>query len=235
VATPRPIKSHGDDASELRGFTSRKLDWLSALASDPEVSHLAFRVASRIAESFNKDTSVGILSDTVILDDLPAIADRFQLNKVRKQLEELGWLEITRGNGNKGTRYRMLEANVNRFLDIRVQKRDERNEDRAARRSRDGRSKRAVVREPHKRPSRRGPKTTSGVVPRPPVHLKTPSEIPQGRKKQDERSPNLGLHDDELWDRFEERAAFLEYHEGLTRSEAERIALREFGSPRKGT
>ncbi len=217
------------DADAPRTFTSRKLDWLNAMASDARVTDRDHRVACRVAEALNELSGVAILSDALILDDVPTVSDRWQLNDARKRLEHCGWWSVERGSGRRGSRYRMLETKVNDFLGQRIEKRDARNEAQKRRIANEPHGNRDVVTPPHRHENGRGQSTTLEVVGTPPIHLQTPSLGSQGRKKgievvefsacarsteRDDRPNDAEVAQADV----DERAAILEFDAGVPRA-----------------
>ncbi len=123
-----------------RSFTSWKLDIIDAMMSDPRVTDKDFRIAFRVMQSVNAETRIGYISDLTICDEVPR-TDRHACKKARKHIEQIGWWTVERGHGGKASRYSFSPENINAILDQRVLNKEDRDRNRAERRSRDKRRK----------------------------------------------------------------------------------------------
>ena len=221
------------EAQAKKTFTGSKFDILDALASDRQISNHDFRVAYRVMQAVNQNTGTAILSDAILVDEVGT--DSKRLWAARNRLEELGWWEVGRGSGHRGTRYRFLDHNLNGILDQRLIKRDARAARRAERHRANGQAQTGMVPVPDSKVPRGGIGAMSGMAPAPPVHLQTPSVVSQGRKNSTEVvefSAGGQTYERDDWPTdaevrqadFDERAAIMECDGGMTRDEAEAAA-----------
>jgi hypothetical protein len=107
------MKAHADDKAEQRSFTSRKFDWLDAVAQDRGATHLDFRVAYFMAGLINRTSGDAWPRQATIADALDVTVRGVQLSL--KRLVELGHLtvELQRGRGHTN-RYRLADRKAKR-------------------------------------------------------------------------------------------------------------------------
>jgi hypothetical protein len=101
------------DKAKQRSFTGDKLDWMTALSSDPRLDARAFEVGFCIAQHVNQKTGVAILSDDTI-GDKTGIPKRWVL-RARTSLREAGWINWQRTK--TANVYWTLGDRINAMLD----------------------------------------------------------------------------------------------------------------------
>jgi hypothetical protein len=234
-AAPQPA-----GADDQRTFTSWKLSLLTALLSDRKISDGHFRIAARVLEAVNAETGVAYITDRAIADDVPR-TDKSKCTAARKQLQLAGWWTYAPGRSGRATEYRFKDERVNQILDQRLADREQRQAEREERAKSDRRKH--DIREgsfmPRKPPS---PRTREGkFAPRSdnregeygpsrageftPLHLTTTPSAFSSSEEEELGAPPL---DEEDWQAaVDERAAILEYDQGLPRAEAEARAREE--------
>jgi hypothetical protein len=111
--------------------TSRKLDWLGALAVDPAVKAYAFKVGFAIVQHVNARSGWAMVSDETLADET-SMAPR-HVRRGRELLRERGWIE--RKRTKTANLYRPLSILLNSALDLLTTRRDHRQERRARRRA----------------------------------------------------------------------------------------------------
>lgn len=117
-------------ADQNESFTSRKLNWMAALAADTDIGPAAFEVGFCIVQHCNRNTGLAIMSDEAISDETGQ--SRANVIRARNLLKETEWLEWRRTR--TANIYRPRHEKVNRFLDLIVIRRDARRERQARRR-----------------------------------------------------------------------------------------------------
>jgi hypothetical protein len=113
-----------------KSWTSRKLDWMDAVAADPRVPALAFEVGFIIAQAINARTEIAFVSDDTIADRTGC--KRRAVHSARNLLRECGWIEWKRTR--TANEYRLRFEKINLVLDMQTVKRDQRAERRQKRR-----------------------------------------------------------------------------------------------------
>jgi hypothetical protein len=112
-------------ADELAGSsTALKLDWLTCVAYDPDISPSTFEVAFAIVQHVNWKKGVAYVSDATIAEKT-GICTRDVL-RARKRLRDAGWLTWDRTGG--ANIYKPLFDKMNAVLDELTVKRDARRE-----------------------------------------------------------------------------------------------------------
>lgn len=109
-----------DHANHNRTATSRKLDWLDALAVDPAVKSFAFKIGFCIMQHVNARTGKAMVSDETIADKTSL--SRRHVRNGRKLLQARGWIEWRRTR--TANIYKPLDTNVNSATDLLTLRRD---------------------------------------------------------------------------------------------------------------
>lgn len=127
------IESSASSPDDRQSFTSWKLDLLTAINLDPEVSGADMRFVVYIVQGLNQKTRSFNVSDETATEELNCKRDK--LGDSRKRLEATGWLRIQRGRGfGDGSWYRFDESKVDHQLQERDDRRAVRKEARVKRR-----------------------------------------------------------------------------------------------------
>jgi hypothetical protein len=122
------------DESDLKSFTSRKLDWLRAICCDPiRVSDKACRLATYIAFRLNQQSGMTWFSDETLADDVPTFK-RTKAWRARSELIDAGYLRVARRNRVEANQYYMVEDKVAPVLHGLAARAGKRKEDRIKRR-----------------------------------------------------------------------------------------------------
>lgn len=104
-----------DDADNLRGFTSWKLDILNAMSVDEAVTDLDFRVAFRIMQHINSVSRIAWPSVPRLGAQLKKSDDRIMA--ATKRLSEIGWITKGRKSQKAPNEYSFRDDRVNAALD----------------------------------------------------------------------------------------------------------------------
>ena len=113
-----------EQATHNKTATSRKLDWLDALAVDSAVRPYAFKIGYCIMQHVNARTGKAMVSDETIADKTSL--SRRHVRNARELLRSRGWITWTRTR--TANIYRPLERLVNSATDLLTMRRDARQE-----------------------------------------------------------------------------------------------------------
>jgi hypothetical protein len=117
--TDRAKSSYSNSDTDVKSFTSRKLEWLTHVSAHALVKPLEFEVAFVVAQHINATTGKAYLSEDVIGEYIDA--DPRTLRRARKRLKELGWITWSRtGTANA---YALLYGNIAGVADDIAQRR----------------------------------------------------------------------------------------------------------------
>lgn len=107
--------------TDVKSFTSRKLDWLFHMSADHSVPLLSFKIGFVIAQHVNAQTGIAYLSDDVIREYVDA--DERTIRRGRKVLRDV-WVSWTRtGTANA---YKLLYGRIAALADEIARRRSER-------------------------------------------------------------------------------------------------------------
>ena len=108
-------------------FTSRKLDWLNALATDRrfEKHPYDFKVGFYIAQCVNGGTGCAIVSDDTIADEIGGVPR--SVRRARERLRARGWLTWKRRYSNSNV-YKLQFTRLVEARDDKIMRREERAE-----------------------------------------------------------------------------------------------------------
>ena len=118
-----------EQAGDNKTATSRKLDWLSALAVDPAVKSYAFEIGFAIMQHVNFKTWKAMVSDETLADETSMTTRH--IRRGRDVLRQRGWIQWTRTKTVNV--YRPLDTHLNSALDLLTTRRDDRQERRERR------------------------------------------------------------------------------------------------------
>ena len=104
--------------------TSRKLDWLGALAVDPAVKPYAFKTGFAIVQHVNARTGWAMVSDETLADETSMTTRH--VRRGRDLLRQRGWIQWKRTK--TANLYRPLSKLLNSALDLLTTRRDDRQE-----------------------------------------------------------------------------------------------------------
>lgn len=229
-------------AESKANFSSWKFDMIDGLLSDPRVPDGHFRIAVRVLQGMDEGKRTSYLSDETICDEVPR-TDRHKCNDARKKLEQLGWWSVRRGHGTRASSYELHDDNLNPLLDQRIIKREERHERRKRQKEEGRKPKERKSRDVVKSPRKIVPDVVElphrDVVELPPVHLGvSPRSDPlpeEGRGYAYAREAAGDWCAEDWQARFDEIAGVLEYDQGLSRKEADALALRLVDEERRAS
>jgi hypothetical protein len=117
------------DDSDVKTFTSQKLDWMFGIAIDPDLKSHDFEVGSVIAMHLSMTKRTAVIADETI--GRYTRTTRWHVMRSRKRLKDAGWLSWQ--STRTANVYILLYERVDAMLDLRAQYRDDRHEARSAR------------------------------------------------------------------------------------------------------
>jgi hypothetical protein len=109
---------------EVKSFTAKKLDWLSALSVDPRVPSYAFHVGFCIVQHANARTGIAMVADGTVGDKTGL--SRRHVQRARDLLRAIGWIDWKRTR--TASLYHFKTDNLNSALDLLTMRRDNRQE-----------------------------------------------------------------------------------------------------------
>jgi hypothetical protein len=112
---------YSNSETDVKSFTSRKLDWLFHMSADRSVPPLSFKIGFVIVQHVNAQTGIAYLSDDVIREYVDA--DERTIRRGRRVLRDV-WVSWTRtGTANA---YKLLYGRIAAVADEIAQRRAER-------------------------------------------------------------------------------------------------------------